>query len=111
VALVFDRRPGFEDLPLQLQRQQRTLDVTWMLAHPTRSVFLTLMPLAQPTAAEGYLARIDAWARRNRGMALEEAGVINFVLQLDALAPAELLQQVRSICHVPDDAWSGSTGT
>ena len=106
VALEFRPPPGYEDLPLQVQRQQRALDVCWPLHGDTGSVLVTLMPLAAEGAAEGYIARIEQWIRLQRGDSLEAAGVFSHVRNLDGAAPLPLLKNLLSACHVPDEAWA-----
>jgi hypothetical protein len=106
VALEFRPRPGYEDLPAQIQRQQRSLDVSWMIRFAGASVLITLMPLASEGSAEGYIARIEQWVLALRGDALDAAGVFSHVRLLDAAAPELVLQQMLSACHVPDEAWT-----
>jgi hypothetical protein len=111
VALVFQPRAGLEDLLAQVVRQQRSLDVTWRVEHPSRAALLTLMPLASSAGAEGYLARIDGWIRQQHNLSLDEAGVVRHVLLIDELEPAALLQRVKALCNVPDEAWTVRAGT
>jgi hypothetical protein len=106
VALEFQPRPGYEDLPMQLARQQRSLDVCWPIRFAGGEVLVTLMPLSGEGAAEGYLARIEQWVKSQRGDSLADAGVFPHVRRVDDLPPAALLEQLLSACHVPDQAWA-----
>jgi hypothetical protein len=106
VALEFVPRPGYEDLPMQIQRQQRSLDVCWPIHYSSGSVLVTLMPLAGEGSAEGYIARIEQWVRSQRGDTLEDAGVFAHVRLLEEAAALPPLKQILSACHVPDETWS-----
>jgi hypothetical protein len=106
VALEFRPLAGYEDLPMQIQRQQRSLDVCWPIRFAEGSVLFTLMPLAGEGSAEGYIARIEQWVRLQRGDSLEVAGVFTHVRLLENAAPVPLLKQMLSVCHVPDKAWA-----
>lgn len=92
------------DLPEQIQRQRRALDVNWRIDTAERIVLLTLMPLAGEAAAEGYFARIELWVRQQLGVSLAEAGIFCHVRQVDATAAPELLTQMLHTCHAADHA-------
>lgn len=104
IGLMFTPQPGQEDLPLLIRRQQRTLDVTWLLTDDNRTVLLTLMPLAAPAAVEGYLARIEEWLHQQRGLDLADAGVASHIFQLDSADPVALLATILQGCHVAPQA-------
>ncbi len=106
VALEFHARQGFEDLPNQVLRQQRSLDVSWMLSWQDTSLLVTLMPLSGTSAAEGYIARIEEWVQLQRGVDLAAAGVFAHVHEVGAVAPQPLLKQLLSASNVPDQAWA-----
>lgn len=105
VALEFHRQPGYEDLPEQTLRQQRSLDVTWLLPTDEGAVLMTLMPLATESTADGYLTRIERWVEGIRGDGLTAAGVLPHIHSVDATPPLALIQQLMSACHVRDQAW------
>jgi len=100
VALVFNPREGFEDLPYAVRRQQRSLDVTWLMETSPSPILVTLMPLASLSGAEGYLARIEYWMRQLHALDLAEAGVSQHVLLVDETPPVVLLEQLFKVCHV-----------
>jgi hypothetical protein len=102
VALSFSPRPGFEALPEAIRRQQRSLDVTWMLDAGRHRVLATLMPLASLSGAEGYFSRIEGWLRRQYDCDLGDAGVAQHVLLVDAVAPVALLHNLFRITGVPE---------
>lgn len=106
VALSFAPQPGFDDLPLLIRRQQRALDVTWLIERPERSFLLTLMPLAGESAVEGYFNRIEEWLMRNRETGFAQAGVSSHVFMVRGDKPTALLKNVMIGCNVPDEAWS-----
>ena len=104
VALSFAPREGYEDLPYAIRRQQRALDVTWMIEAGPNRALATLMPLASLAGAEGYLTRIEGWFRQQSGQELASAGVAAHVLEVDEVEPVALIQRMLRICHVPDQA-------
>jgi hypothetical protein len=101
VALEFrgDSHDHLDDLATTIRRQRRALDVNWLLDAAPNHVLITLMPLAGQAAAEGYLARIEAWVRQTRGGSLEECGILPHVLRLDETPPVTLLHHLFTICH------------
>ena len=103
-VLEFLPRPELDYLALQIGRQRRALDVSWLIDSPQRKVLVTLMPLAGAAAAEGYIARIEEWVRQKSGCTLSEAGVFPHLLPIDETAPLPLLEQLFEICNVPAEA-------
>jgi hypothetical protein len=93
---------GIGDMPEQIQRQKRMLDVNWLIrdADSRRVVLVTLMPLAGEAAAEGYLARIEQWVRQQRGQTLLDAGVFPHQWTVSGDTPAEQLAALLTLCHV-----------
>lgn len=104
VALEFQARARFEDMALQIRRQRRSLDVSWLIESAERKVLVTLMPLAGMAAAEGYIARIEEWVLRQDGQTLSEAGIFPHVQHIDDLPPHELLDRLFEVCNVPAEA-------
>lgn len=103
VALSFTPKEGLSELPSQVRRSQRTLEVSCVLAGTGRTVLLTLIPLANDTVVEGYLARIQALLQERWGSNLEEAGVQTQVFRLEGQMPIDLMQTVLRAAHVDDD--------
>ena len=101
VALDIRTSSGYEDVALELRRQRRALDVSWLIELTGRAVLVTLMPLGGTAAAEGYIARIDDWAHRQSGQKLSEFGIFPHVLHVDAQPPQALLDHLFTLCHVP----------
>ena len=101
VALVFGQKESFEDLPFAVRRQQRSLDVTWLIEADPAQILVTLMPLASLSGAEGYLARIEGWMSKLHGVDLAGAGVSQHVLLVDEVEPVALLEQLFRVCRVP----------
>lgn len=105
VAMIFPQRGLPSDLSGALQRQQRALDVTWLVsardgAGDARALF-SILPLATSTAVDGYLARIERWADKQYGLDLEGLGIRVRTWPLDAAAPLDLLNLAMESC---DDA-------
>ena len=106
VALEFLPNVRHEDLSLEIRRQRRALDVNWLIENAEDKVLVTLMPLAGPAAAEGYIARIEDWVSRQGNKTLAEAGIFPHILHVDAQAPLDMLNQLFDVCHVPAEAWT-----
>jgi hypothetical protein len=104
VVLDFGTRAGRDELAPLVRRQQRSLDVTWLIEEGARQLLVTLLPLSSTAGAEGYLARIEAWLRHQGAESFEFAGVVPRLFLLEDLPPVALLHQVFEICHVSDDA-------
>ena len=104
VALDIRTSSGYEDVALELRRQRRALDVSWLIALPEYLFQVPanrMMPLGGTAAAEGYIARIDDWAHRQSGQKLSEFGIFPHVLHVDAQPPQALLDHLFTLCHVP----------
>ena len=108
VAMVFTRRAVEEGLPMLIRRQQRSLDVTWLIEHPERSVLITLMPLAATGGAEGYMARIEAWSKQQRQRDLAQAGIATHIFLVEDEEPLALLQRLKTACNVSHITWPSS---
>ncbi len=99
VVLEIRHRPGRPDLAQQIQRQKRALDENWLISGVDRETLTTLMPLSGASGAEGYLARLEYWAKQRSGKSLAELGIFGHVLALDSQPPLALLQQIDDIAH------------
>ena len=104
VGLAFQVRPDFQNLAMNIRQQRRSLDVNWLLEDDQCLLLITLMPLAGPASAEGFIARIRDWMQKTRGMSFTEAGVFPHVLPMEELAPVPLLRNLFSNCHVSAEA-------
>lgn len=104
VALSFAANADQSDLPEAVARQQRALDVSWLIRGglDQRSALLVVMPLASSDAVEGYLARLSRWLESERGISLEQAGIRSRSWRIGDLAAPELLSHVLEACDVAD---------
>lgn len=103
VALHFpeeDLPPGFISA---LQRQQRSLDVSWLVQDVTGSArtLLTILPLASTAALEGYLARIERWVLKQYGEDLVGLNIRFQPWQIGTYDSVELIVQALKAPHVP----------
>ncbi len=98
VALVFPVSADFDSLIREISRQKRGLDVLWLAERNGRRLLATLMPMGGDAAAEGYLARIDTWAKQGRGLSLIDAGIGRHVLHLAGVPPVALAQRLLELC-------------
>jgi hypothetical protein len=62
------------DLPLQLARQSRGLDLEWFVPEPT-PLLMVLLPLTGKAGAEGYVRRLERWLGEQGGGDFRQAGV------------------------------------
>lgn len=103
VAMIFPRQDLPSGLGAALQRQQRALDVTWLVAGADSAheplALLSLLPLASLTAVEGYLARIERWVTKQYGRNLDALNIRIRTWELDEAAPAELLNLAMESCN------------
>ncbi|MGE5387088.1 MAG: PelD GGDEF domain-containing protein [Betaproteobacteria bacterium] len=101
VALIFPASADFDSLIREISRQKRGLDVIWLAERSGRRLLATLMPMSGDAAAEGYLARIDTWAKQGRGLSLLDAGIARHVLPLGGVPPLALAQRLLELCDDP----------
>lgn len=106
VAMVFPARGLPEDLPMWMLRQQRSLDVTWMISNAAGEprCLLAILPLAPDAAVEGYLARIERWLAGNYDSDLAGLGIHSRVWHLGQEAPPDLLARILETCDVAAEA-------
>lgn len=106
VAMIFPASDLPEDLPMWMLRQQRSLDVTWMLgnANGVPRCLLALLPLAPEAAVEGYLARIERGLAGHYHKDLAALGINSRVWYLGGEAPRTLLAKVMETCDVAAEA-------
>ena len=104
VTLEFQARPEFANMMSQIRRQQRSLDVSWLIDAGDRRILANLMPLAGTLAAEGYIARVEGWIERHDQRTMLEAGIFPRLFPIDAEAPLVLLNRLFDTCHVSAEA-------
>lgn len=68
VALFVSNEVTYQSIIPALQLQQRGLDLTWVHKREKDSVLVTLMPVAEIMAVEGYVRRVRTWLREERGL-------------------------------------------
>ena len=99
VALEFLPRAIERDLSQQIQRLKRELDESWPICAPERHILAVLMPLGDASTADGYITRLETWARQKDLQSLAEAGVFAHVLTLDNASPLATLQHIHGLAH------------
>ncbi|GAB2898683.1 PelD GGDEF domain-containing protein [Uliginosibacterium flavum] len=106
IALNFAANKSSEDLPSRILRQERSLDVTWVIGKdPARPrALLALLPLAGSAAVDGYLARTERWLASQFETNLEGVGISFRAWQIGDMPPLTLLSQVLEECNVESDA-------
>lgn len=103
VALEILPRASQRDMAKQIQRMKRALDENWLIESSGRQILATLMPLSDESAAEGYLARLETWAKQKSGQTLAEIGIFGHVLHLDREAPVSVLNQLKNLAHAESE--------
>lgn len=100
VALEILPRAIEMDIPQQLQRLKRALDENWQMQGKGRRLLATLMPIGTRAAAEGYIARIEEWARQREGQTLPQLGIFPHVLVLGEDGPPEqVVERLEQLAH------------
>lgn len=96
------------DLPGRLCRQQRALDITWLVGRDEDHALalLAILPLATPASGEGYLARIERWLGSSYGTDWEGAGIRARLWEIGGDTPLGLLNTVMENCDVAGEAHS-----
>ncbi len=101
VALELRRTSGSGGLVQQILRMKRALDEVWLAIGEEADVLATLMPLSNSASAEGYIARLETWAKQRSGKTLAELGVFSHVLTVNG-APEDVLANIMRIGDQPD---------
>lgn len=100
VALSYDTRPELEHLPLQWERMQRAMHVSWHIREGDHEALLMLIPLASSPAIAGYVERFEAWLAKRLNAPPVQFGLSLRAYPLDATPPGKLLSKVLEDCHV-----------
>ncbi|MDD2885223.1 MAG: PelD GGDEF domain-containing protein [Dechloromonas sp.] len=103
VALEIRRTAGSGGLIQQILRMKRALDEVWLAIGEEADVLATLMPLSNTASAEGYIARLETWAKQKGGKTLAEMGVFSHVHTVNG-SPEEVLDRIMVIGDRPDAA-------
>lgn len=96
--LAFPQVAETEDVVAQLRRQRRGLDLAWETRVEGRPVYVTLMPLANENAVNGYLDRVGEILQERVGQDLLTFGVHVESRSLNTADPASLMQEMMGRC-------------
>lgn len=97
-ALAFPERAETGDILQQLRRQRRGLDMVWETRLEGRWMYVTLMPLSNELAAEGYFDRVEQIVRERVGQDFASYGVQAESVDLDTPDPAQRVQEMLRHC-------------
>ena len=97
-ALAFPERAETGDVLQQLRRQRRGLDMVWETRVEGWSLYVTLMPLSNEHAAEGYFDRVEQILRERAGQDFAAYGVQAESVDLDTADPAQHIQEMLGHC-------------
>jgi hypothetical protein len=81
-------------------RSRRSLDVQWPFEQDGQRAVLTLMPLSDEGAVDGYLLRIEDSLRAQFGTDFEAAHVGTYSMRVGAAGPVETLNGFLRLCRV-----------
>lgn len=92
VALIFPE--NHYDVLQEIIRLKRQLDSIWEIPFSTHKVLITLMPLADQKAVEGYIARMTLWYQEHYKTPLEQSSIRIYSHNLSGCETApQLLQE------------------
>lgn len=97
VALQFLPRAVELGLPLQVLDMQRALDEVWLFGDSNRQILATLMPFGDTSTADGYVARLEGWAKKTSAQSLAELGIRSHVLAIDREPPVVVLGRLLGL--------------
>lgn len=99
VALEVRHQEGSMGVVQQILRMKRALDETWLAVGYEREVLATLMPLSNNASAEGYLARLETWAKQKSGKTLAEMGIFGHLLAVSG-EPEDVIGEIMAIANL-----------
>lgn len=82
------------ELPAELMRIKRGLDLYWETESAGHPAIVVLLPFASASAKEGFLARIDQWLQTRFGASFETLNVDIRAISFAQTDPLHKLQQV-----------------
>ncbi|MDF1760414.1 MAG: PelD GGDEF domain-containing protein [Coxiellaceae bacterium] len=92
VALFVSNESMYQSIIPALQLQQRGLDLTWVHKRELDSVLVTLMPVAETMAVEGYVRRVRTWLKEERGLSFSYPKLHIHYCSLEKSDPLQQLQ-------------------
>ena len=94
VALFVSNESMYQSIIPALQLQQRGLDLTWVHKRKEDTVLITLMPVAETMAVEGYVRRVRTWLKEERGLTFSYPKLHIHYCGLDKSDPLTQLQEL-----------------
>jgi hypothetical protein len=99
VVLSFENDEKGRQAIAQLTNIRRGLDIPWQVKVGNRVLLANLMPLANDSAVEGYLLRLETILKESIGVDLEEWRLTSFRISLEESDPMASLQRLFEIPH------------
>ncbi len=94
VALFVSNEAAYQSIIPALQLQQRGLDLAWVHKREKDTVLVTLMPVAEVMAVEGYVRRVRTWLKEERGLSFNYPNLHIHYCSLEGRDPLQLLQEL-----------------
>lgn len=99
VVLSFENDEQGRQAIAQLTHIRRGLDIPWQVKVGNRVLFANLMPLANDSAVEGYLLRLDSILKESIGIDLDEWHLTSIRISMEESDPMASLQRLFEIPH------------
>ncbi len=99
VVLSFENDEKGRQAIAQLTNIRRGLDIPWQVKVGSRVLLANLMPLANDSAVEGYLLRLETILKESIGVDTEEWRLTSIRISLEESDPMGSLQRLFEIPH------------
>lgn len=100
VVLSFENDEQGHQAIAQLTHIRRGLDIPWQIKIGNRILLANLMPLANDSAVDGYLSRLEAILKESMGINQDECRLSSVRISMEESDPMASLQR---LCEVPRD--------
>lgn len=99
VVLSFDNDDNGRQAIAQLGNIRRGLDIAWQIAAGKHVLLVNLMPLANDSAVEGYLLRIETMLKEYLGLGFDEWRLTSVRISMEESDPEASLRRLFEVRH------------
>lgn len=99
VVLSFDNDENGRQAIAQLTNIRRGLDISWQITVGNHVLLVNLMPLANDSAVEGYLLRIETMLKEYLGLGLDEWRLTSIRISMAESDPEASLGRLLEVPH------------